>query len=168
MTGSAKGGTSPYTYAFYYKKASAINWITIGTPFTSTSTASVKLKNLGDFIFKVVIKDSEGGMTSKNLDVEITETPKTPLVNNSTVSATELTAGSRLYITGAAEGGEAPYTYSYYFKKVSAHNWSTLAENTTETSASVKLRYAVDYSIKIVATDSEGTSEEKLYTVSVS
>ncbi len=166
--GEAEKGSGDYTYAFYYKKASAINWITIGTPFTSTSTASVKLKNLGDFIFKVVIKDSEGGMTSKNLDVEITETPKTPLVNNSTVSATELTAGSRLYITGAAEGGEAPYTYSYYFKKVSAHNWSTLAENTTETSASVKLRYAVDYSIKIVATDSEGTSEEKLYTVSVS
>ena len=72
ITGAATRGTAPYKYAYYYKKAAAKNWKAIGEEFTDAKTASIKLRNEGDYIIKVCVKDSTGAMVSKNFDVTIT------------------------------------------------------------------------------------------------
>ena len=106
-------------------------------------------------------------MVSTNFDVEITDTPRQVLVNKSTVSSERIAAASRLYIYGAAEGGEAPYTYSYYYKSASSSSWKALAENTAETSTSIKLKNLGSYNFKVAVSDSEGTAVEKIISVAV-
>ena len=71
MTANASGGTAPYQYAFYYRRAEGISWNLIGTGYSDTPTASVKFNTPGDIIFKVCVKDADGGMTSRNIDVTV-------------------------------------------------------------------------------------------------
>lgn len=71
ITGSAIGGSAPYTYAYYYKKAYAKNWIPIGDEFTDATTAGIKLRNECDYIIKVCVKDADGAMVSSNYDVAV-------------------------------------------------------------------------------------------------
>ena len=66
ITGAATRGTAPYKYAYYYKKAAAKNWKAIGEEFTDAKTASIKLRNEGDYIIKVCVKDSTGAMVVLN------------------------------------------------------------------------------------------------------
>ena len=73
VTAAATGSTAPYQYAFYYKRAEGNSWNTVGTGYSETPYASVKFKTAGDIIFKVCVKDANGGMTSKNIDVTITD-----------------------------------------------------------------------------------------------
>ena len=72
ITGSATGGTAPYTYGYFYKQAGARNWSQIGD-YTESTKAGIKLRNAVDYIVKVVTKDSAGGMVSENFDVTVTE-----------------------------------------------------------------------------------------------
>lgn len=70
VSGAASGGTAPYTYAYYYKRAGAANWTTLGD-FSTASSKSVTLRTAGDYIVKVAVKDSSGGMISNNFDVTV-------------------------------------------------------------------------------------------------
>lgn len=73
MTGAASGGTAPYTYAFYYKRAAANNWTVIGTEYSTVDTGKITLRNVGDYIMKVDVMDSDGNVSSKGFTVEISE-----------------------------------------------------------------------------------------------
>ena len=73
------------------------------------------------------------------------------LVNNSTVSTTNLTLGDTLVIKGAASGGSGSYSYAYYYKRQGNSLWRAIGtEFGTATSASLK------------PTDSEGVFDIKV------
>ena len=161
IKGAATGGTAPYKYSYYYKKASANNWNTKLTDTTS-STTSFKPGAAVPYEVKVVVKDANDNVTEKIFSVSV----KKPLINNST-AAENVDYGSSVKIKGAATGGTAPYKYSYYYKKSSANNWNTKLVNTSSTSTSFKPGAAVPYYVKIVVTDSEGVTAEKIITCTI-
>lgn len=91
-----------------------------------------------------------------------------PLVNLSSVSSDSVTAGSSVTITGAAEGGSGPYTYTYYYKKSSSTSWQILGiENGTDTTAALKPGSAVPYDIKVVVRDVDGAESTKTFALTV-
>jgi len=163
VKGAATGGTSPYTYSYYFKQSSSSTWTTKTANTTSTSV-SIKPGSAVNYDFKVVVKDKAGKTAEKTMTVKVTQAVFT---NNSSVSATTITLGSSITVKGAASNGTTPYTYSYYFKQSSQSSWTCKEGNTTSTSVTIKPGSAVNYDIKVVAMDSAGKSATKTFTVKV-
>jgi len=88
------------------------------------------------------------------------------LTNTSTVSSS-VTLGNTINITGSAEGGTAPYTYEYYFKKASQSTWTKKNVENTATSTTVKPGSATTYNIKVIVSDSTGNKAINTYNVTV-
>ena len=163
FTGSAKGGKAPYTFSYYYRITGTPAWAVIKEN-TDLTTASMPAPRAGSFDFKAIVKDSAGNTDEAVFTVVVTEAEK-PLKNTSKVSATSVNVDDTVKITGAAEGGKAPYTFSYYFKRTANTAWKAIKENTTSTSANLKATAAASYDIKVVAKDSSGKTDEAVFTV---
>lgn len=166
ITGAASGGKGPYTYSYYYKKASSTKWVLKGTANTKETAASIKPSAAVVYDIKVVVKDSTGKTVSKTFKVETKEAVSV-LNNKSTVNAASIILGNTIDIKGAAEGGKGSYTYSYYFKKSANSDWISKGVNTKTTSVSITPSAATSYDIKIVAKDSAGTTATKIFKVDV-
>ena len=69
MTGAASGGTSPYTYAFYYKRSENSSWKTIGTEFGTATTAKLTPTTSTSYDLKIVVKDKTGKTAEKTFSV---------------------------------------------------------------------------------------------------
>ncbi len=69
LKGAAEGGTSPYKYAFYYKKSKNSDWVVIGTAYT-TKSAALRPGSATDYDLKVVVKDSAGTKVAKTFTVK--------------------------------------------------------------------------------------------------
>ena len=163
VTGKAIGGTSPYKYAFYYKKSDASSWTTISA-YSSTSTATFTPTAAGTYTVKVSIKDSDGTISSKELSYKATSSAA--LANNSKISATSVSKGTKVTITGAASGGTSPYKYAFYFKRTSNTKWNAIGtEFDTATSANFTPTAAASYDIKVVVKDSANATKEKTFTL---
>ena len=72
VTGKASGGTSPYKYAFYYKRSTSDSWMTMGTAYGTATTGSFTPKSAGTFNVKVSVKDSANKIVSKSFTVTVT------------------------------------------------------------------------------------------------
>lgn len=76
FSGSATGGTSPYTYSFYYRASGSDNW-TAKAEDSSTATATQAITVVSDTVyeFKIVVKDANGVSLTKyfTLTVEASE-----------------------------------------------------------------------------------------------
>ena len=68
----AAGGTSPYTYAYYFKRSTNTKWNKIGTEFTTKNTATLTPSSAATFDIKVVIKDSTGKTAEKIMKLTVT------------------------------------------------------------------------------------------------
>ena len=70
ITGVAAGGTSPYTYAFYYKEMNSSTW-TKKQDFNSNSTVSVKFTKAGVYNICAKVKDSNNTVVKKYFTVTV-------------------------------------------------------------------------------------------------
>ena len=157
-----RGGTSPYKYAFYYKKSGTSSWTTIGTAFSTATTASFKPTEAATYDLKVTVKDN----TSATKDKTFTLTAKNTLVNNSTLSATSTSVGVPVTLTGNASGGVSPYKYAFYYKLSTASGWNTIGTAfSTATTATFKPASAGNYNIKITVKDSASMTSDKTFTL---
>ena len=164
LTGKASGGTSPYTYAFYYKSSNDSNWTSIGTPFGSATTGSYTPTEAGSYNFKVTVKDSAGTTVSKTFGVTVTDVAE--LVNKSSCSSS-VNLGSAIKITGSATGGTTPYTFAYYYKRTTNTKWNTIGtEFGTSASASFTPTSAGTFDVKVIVKDKSGKTAEKTFTAS--
>ena len=163
LTGKATGGTSPYTYAMLYKKKSDTKW-TVKQDFNSNATVSIKPANAVEYDVCIKVKDSTGTIEKKFFTVKVTNAA---LTNNSTISATSITLGETVTLTGKATGGTAPYQYQMVYKKVSDTKWTTKQNFSENTTVSIKPANATDYDVCIKVKDSAGTIEKKFFTVKV-
>lgn len=71
VTGKASGGTSPYKYAFYYKRTTNSSWKTIGTAYGTATTGSFTPTSAGTFDVKVSVKDNAGNIVTKSFTVTV-------------------------------------------------------------------------------------------------
>ena len=86
--------------------------------------------------------------------------------NKSTISSTEVKAGSEFTAKGAATG-KGSYQYAFYWKKSSSSSWNTKSAYGKADSVSYKFSTPGTYDIKISAKDSSGIVQSKIFTITV-
>ena len=163
LNGSAKGGKSPYTYAFLYKKTSESKW-TNKQDFASNAAVSIKPTTATTYDICIKVKDAKGTVEKKYFTLKVTK----PLSNTSTISATAIKKGSTVTVTGSATGGAGSYTYSVLYKQKSQSKWTTQQDFATNAKISVKPSNATTYDICVKVKDKDGTVEKKYFEVKVS
>ncbi len=162
ITGSATGGTSPYRYAYYFKKGTATTY----TRLKDYSTASVytfKPVSAAKYTLLVKAKDSRGSVAAKTLTLTVSK----KLANTSKISASKITLGNTVKITGSASGGTAPYRYAFYFKKGTAKSYTKLKDYSTTNTYTFKPLSAAKYTILVKVKDKRGAVYNKLLTLTV-
>ncbi len=167
ITGAASGGTSPYSYAFYYKRTTAANWTTLGTEFGSDTSASFTPREAAAFDIRVIAKDSAGKTAEKLLSLTVTEDVPA-LVNKSFINSDIAQIGDDVRLTGAAQGGTGSYTYAFYFKRSTNSKWNKIGtEFGTKTYGILIPKAAAKYDMKVIIKDSSGATVSSTYTVNV-
>ena len=167
LTGAATGGVSPYKYAFYYKLSSASSYTTIGTAFGSATTGSFTPTTAGTYNVKITVKDNNGSTADKTYNITVNE-PVSNLVNNSTVSATSVTTGTAVTLSGKASGGTTPYKYAFYYKLSTASSYTTIGTAFgSATTGSFTPTTAGTYNVKITVKDNASKTADKTYNVAV-
>ena len=89
------------------------------------------------------------------------------LANASTVSATSVTLGKSVTITGKATGGTSPYKYAAYYKKSSSTSYTTIQGYSTTSKMTIKPAAATTYDIRVKVKDAKGTIATKDFKVTV-
>ena len=146
INGSAGSGTSPYTYTYKYKKSSATSWSTI-----SDGTASFKAAEATTYDVQVTVTDKNKRTAVKTIEkVNVSDTLK----NLSTINKTAVQIGKTFKVTGKAEGGAAPYTYAFYYKKPGETTWTLKSDFGKATTVEMTPSKEGTYKIKVVAKDS--------------
>ena len=164
ITGAAAGGTAPYKYAFYYKRGNAANWTLKGTAYGTATKADLTPAYADTYQVKVDVKDSTGKVVSKTF--AITSSSSKELTNNSKVSTTSVKVGKTVKITGAAEGGSGPYTYTFYYKRGNTSVWTLKGTAYgTATTADLTPVYADTYQVRVDVKDSKNNVVSKTFTI---
>jgi len=167
ITGKASGGTSPYQYAFYYKRGNATSWTT-KSAYGKATSVTLSPGYVDTYTVKVDVKDNTGKVVSKTFTIKSISGSTTALANKSSLSSASITKGTTITINGAASGGTGSYTYAYYYKQSSASNWTVKGtEFGTATSVKLSPGYAVNYDIKVIVRDSSGETVTKTFTLIV-
>ena len=88
------------------------------------------------------------------------------LKNTSVINSDKVQIGDKVRVSASANGGTAPYTYAYYYKRSTNTEWKTLGtEWGTNSSVAFAPTAEASYDIKVVVKDSGGHKAEKLFTV---
>ena len=166
ISASAAGGTSPYTYAYYYKRSTNSTWRVLGTEFGKNSSVAFAPTSEADYDIKVIVKDSTGATAEKFFTVKAVK--ELELTNVSVVGREKVYLGSAIPMIGKAVGGKSPYTYSFYFKRSTNTNWKLLGEKyQTTATARFKPLAKGSYDIRIDVKDSSGTIAKKVFSSTV-
>ncbi|MDD6489107.1 MAG: SH3 domain-containing protein [Clostridia bacterium] len=163
LKGSATGGTSPYKYAYYYKKKSDTNW-TIAKDWSTTTSVSIKPSVAAEYDVCIKVMDSNNNLDKQYFNLTV---KKSSLTNKSSLSATTINLGSTVTLKGSATGGTSPYKYAYYYKKTSDTNWTTAKDWSTTTSVSIKPSVAAEYDVCIKVMDSKNNLDKQYFKLTV-
>ena len=163
VKGSATGGAGSYKYAFFYKASSASTWTT-KQDFSSTSSVSIKFTGAGTKNICIKVKDGNGTIEKKYIDVTV---KANALSNTSTLSAASVVKGKAVVAKCSATGGTGSYKYAVYYKKSSASTWTTKQDFSTNTSVSMTFPSAEVYDICVKVKDAKGTVAKKYLAVSI-
>ncbi len=166
VTCSASGGTPSYKYQVEYKKSTESSYTTLQA-YSTTTSVKFTPPAAGTYNLKVSVKDSAGNVEAKSLNVTANSVPVTTLTNKSTISATSITLGKSVTVTGAATGGTTPYQYAVYYKKASSTSYTTVQNYSTTKTVTVKPTAATTYDVRVKVKDKAGTVKTKDFTVKV-
>ena len=162
VNAKAAGGAGDYTYAVLYKKNTDTSWTTKQN-FTTNTTVTVKPSSVAAYDLCVKVKDAQGNIVKKFFTFSVVE----GVQNTSTISATAITLGQTITMTGSAKGGTSPYTYAFYYKKKSDANWTEKQSFAVNNTVYIKPSKAVEYDLCVKVQDKNGIVEKKYFTVTV-
>ncbi len=163
LNGSATGGTAPYQYAFYYKKSTDRSYSTI-RGFKTDSAAEFTPASSGSYSVVIKVKDSTGKVARNEYTLTVNEKA---LANNSTLSSETIGLGESVKLTGAADGGTAPYTYAFFYKKSTDRSYTTLRNFAANNTYDLAPNEAGSYNVVIKVRDSKGTIVRNEYSFTV-
>lgn len=161
ITGSATGGTAPYKYTMLVRKSGESTWTTI-RPSSATASYTWSPTSIGTYNVWIKVTDANGVSENKIINLNVKST--TPLTNTSTLSATTISFGSPIKITGSAVGGTGIYTYIIMARYSGNTAWTTLKVGNSYTWTPKK---AGKYNLWVKVTDSSGAYQNKIVTVTV-
>lgn len=165
VSAAASGGTAPYQYAFYYKKATSSSYTT-AQGYQSNNTVSITPGAAVSYDIRVKVKDSAGKIVTKDLTLSVTKADAA-LTNKFTVSSTSITLGSSVTVTASATGGTSPYQYAVYYKKATSSTYTTAQGYKTTKTVTVTPATATTYDIRTKVKDSAGKIVTKDFTITV-
>ena len=153
---NAEGGSEDYTFSVYYKLRSDKNWTAVVTD-TKESYVGIKAKYKGEYQVSVKVTDSAGTVNKKYLAFNVIDT----LRNNSQLEKEDVVKGTDAIVYLNAEGGSEDYTFSVYYKRGSAKNWTTAITDTKEQFVKIIGKYEGEYQVSVKVTDSAGNVNKK-------
>ncbi len=156
VTGNAVGGTQPYKYAVYYKKADSTSWSTVQT-LGSSNTATVTPAAPVEYRVRIKVKDAVGNTINKTFTVNVDR----ELKNKTTVSATSVLVGEKITVHGAASGGRGAYQYAVYYKIPGDKNWRKIKPYSSETDTLFVPAISGDYILRTKVMDESGNVANK-------
>ena len=162
LTASASGGSGDYQYAFYCRKAETKGWYIIKL-YGSENEASYSPSDAAEYDVLLCVKDSAGTVSKKSFRVTVAPA----LTNRSSVSSQTVTKGGSVRLSGAADGGTEHYSYAFYFRKAETAKWKTIRAYSQVTTAEFKPATAGSYELLVRVKDSSGTTEGKIFPVTV-
>ncbi len=163
IIGRIAGGTSPYTYKMEAKLSSEQDYLEIKA-FGGTAAKEWKPEKTGIYTVRVTVRDNTGKSVSKS----ITLTVNPELINNSTLSATNINYGESITFTGKAEGGTSPYTYKFEAKHSSTHiNYHVIQDFSDTATKKWQPAKTGTYSVRITVKDGTGADIEKYFDITV-
>jgi hypothetical protein len=153
----AVGGPSDVTY--YYKLEG------YDTTWRTTTSTSVSYANLpdGTYTFKLYAQDLGGSSTTDSYQIKVdTSAPPTPTISSGTHAEDAVSGNASPSFSWNAVGGPSPVTY-YYMLYPYESSWKT----TTSTSVSYSNIPDGEYTFKLKASDTGGTSGVDQYTIRI-
>lgn len=159
---AAKEGTSPYTYAVYYRKAGTDKWTAV-QGYKRNATVNITPKAAVNYEIRVAVKDAAGKIARKDM----TLTVRKPFANTSRLNLQTIKLGEKVKVRCFAENAETPYKFSVMYKKSTAQKWVALAVNSANNIFVLKPASAVKYDILVTAKSSDGQVAKKTLTLTV-
>jgi len=139
FTGSASGGTAPYTYAWSFGDSST----------GSGSSTTHAYQAAGSYSVVLNVKDSSGQTTTATRTVTVSSPPPS-LTANFNFSPSTPEAGQQITFSAFASGGSSPYTFNWNF-----------GDGTTGTGSSATHAYpsAGTFTVPLTAKDSSSPQQ---------
>ena len=158
----ADGGKAPYQYQVVYKQTSQTKWTTVQN-FNENSSVTFKPAKATAYDVCVKVKDDNGTISKKFFTVTV----KNELVNNSVLSAENITLGQEITVNCLADGGKAPYQYQVVYKQTSQTKWTAVQNFSANSSVTFKPAKPAVYDVCVKVKDDNGTIIKKFFTVTV-
>jgi len=147
FTGSASGGTAPYSYSWDFGDGSSSSEQNPSLTYSSASTYTVTL----------TVTDSSSNQATDSLIITASS-PSTPLSGSASSLTTSGEAPLTVNFTGSASGGTSPYNYSWNF----GDGQSSSSQNPAHTYSS-----AGNYIVILTVTDSKSSTATDSLTINV-
>src|SRR3989441_617944 len=145
FTGSASGGTTPYTYSWNFGDSST------GSGVSTTHTYQAA----GKYSVVLSVRDAGGQTTSATQTITVANPPPA-LTTSFTYAPASPETGQQVSFTASASGGTSPYTFSWTFGDGSAAS-SNPTTNAYSSSGS--------FTVTVIATDANGLTASSSQTI---
>ena len=117
FTGSASGGTSPYSFSWSFGDGSTGT----GSSVSHTYQAS------GSYDVGLTVKDANGQTANATQTITVASPPPPSLTTSFAFSPSTADAGQSVSFTGSASGGTSPYNYAWNFGDSSTGSGSSVS-----------------------------------------
>jgi len=150
VSGKASGGKmnygENYQYAVYYKLSTAKKWTTAQN-YSENGSVSFTAKHSGTYDICVKAKDKAGKVVKTYL--QRTVYPK--FKNKSTISATEIKLGQKVYVERVYQGGIGEAEFEVFYKNDNQTKW-TKATNLEGGNIVIKPKHRGTYTVVVRGT----------------